>query len=113
MINLMSLVKKNQQVFTQHLLSQVDHIGSALNTIGIKNNINRHTLVSQAWVQKHRIEGEITRFDMMLHHRLKPIKTIRNKIDSRLDEVIDCLPAPVAKQAHRTHHRIKRLSGGC
>ena len=112
MLNIVKNVKKRQDAIAQQVLSGVDTLGAKLNTIGVKNSINRHTLISQAWVQKHRLEGEMARFDLLLHSSLRPLKKARNKIDQTLDEAIDFLPAPIARRAHRTHEHIKRLSGG-
>ena len=112
MIKLKALTN-NKDVMTQHLLSQIDNIGFTLNNFGIKNNINRHTLVGQAWVQKHRIEGELARLDLLVHTSLRPFIKMRQKIDQSIDTAIDYLPQSLAQRAHKTHTKIKRLSGGC
>ncbi len=112
MIKLKSLTK-NKEHLVQHLLSQVDTLGSFLRGVGIKNNINRHTLIGQAWVQKNRIEGELDRIDLRMHLTARPIIKIRQKVDQTIDQAIDYLPEPLAQRAHKTHHQIKRLSGGC
>lgn len=113
MLNIVKIVKSKQGSIAQHMLSQVDMIGAKLNEYGVTNKVNRHTLVGQAWVQKHRIEGEISRLDLLVNTSLRPIKKIRQKVDHTIDDAIACLPAPIAKRAHKTHHHIKRLSGGC
>lgn len=112
MKNLAALVKNKQDNIAQHLLSQVDTLGHVLSHIGVENQINRHTLIGQAWVQKHRLDGEIARLDVIVHNKLRPIKKIRSKVDTTLDSAIDYLPSAIAKRAHRTHAHIKRLSGG-
>lgn len=113
MKHLAALVKNKQDDIAQHLLTQVDTIGHALNHLGVKNQINRHTLVGQAWVQKHRLDGEIARLDMLVHNKLRPIKKMRSMVDATLDDAIDYLPPSLAKRAHHTHEQIKRISGGC
>ncbi|HBF09567.1 MAG TPA: hypothetical protein DHW71_14600 [Gammaproteobacteria bacterium] len=111
MIKLKALTT-NKDAMAQHLLSQVDNIGLTLNQLGIKNNINRHALVSQAWVQKHRIEGELARLDLLVHTSLRPLIKARKKIDQTIDTAIDYLPQSLAKRAHKTHSTLMRMSGG-
>lgn len=112
MLKIATIIKNKQGMITQHVLNQIDVIGSRLQQLGLTDKVNRHTLIGQAWVQKHRIEGEMDRLDLLVHASLRPIKKIRGKFDQTIDDAIDYLPAPIAKHAHKTHDHIKRLSGG-
>jgi len=108
-----AMIKHQQQALFQQVLTRVDGFGGTLAKIGVKNNINRHSLIGQAWVQRQRIEGEIMRFDLKVTNTLRPIKKMRSQIDNCINLAIDHLPSTIAKRAHKTHSTIKRISGGC
>lgn len=112
MLRISKIIKSQQGTITQHVLNQVDTIGATLQQLGVTDKVNRHTLVGQAWVQKHRLEGEMARLDLLVHSSLRPIKKIRCKVDRTIDDAIDYLPPQIAKHAHKTHNQIKRISGG-
>ena len=54
----MNTQKKLNEV-AEHVLSQIDTLGYRLDTLGVENQINRHTLIALIMFGQKRLEGEL------------------------------------------------------